>query len=123
VAAVAVSQEINSDLIPGIATAFCSGLSETGGTCGALNGAILAVSLVEGRRSTRDSRERVYAKTRRLVSSFQEAFQHTTCPDLLQLQLGTPEASAQYQARGLHQQCEQYIRQVTHTAVKLLQET
>ena len=69
-----------------------------------------------------DSRERVYAITQQLISTFQNAFQHTTCPDLLQLQLGTPQASAEYQSRGLHKQCEQYIRQITHTAVKLLQE-
>jgi len=82
----------------------------------------MAVSMLEGRRTTQDSRERVYAITRQLISTFQENFQHTTCPDLLQLQLGTPEASAEYQSRGLHSQCEQYIRLITHTAVKLLKE-
>ena len=78
--------------------------------------------MVEGRRTTQDSRERVYAVTRQLISTFQETFQHTSCPDLLKLQLGTPQASAEYQSRGLHKQCEQYIRLITHTAVKLLQE-
>jgi len=82
----------------------------------------MAVSMVEGRATTQDSRERVYAITKQLIRTFQENFQHTTCPDLLQLQLGTPQASAEYQSRGLHQQCEQYIRLITHASVKLLQE-
>ena len=83
----------------------------------------MAISMLEGRRTTQESRERVYAITRQLISTFEENFQHTTCPDLLQLQLGTPQTSAEYQSRGLHSQCEQYIRLITHTAVKLLQET
>jgi len=82
----------------------------------------MAVSMVEGRRTTLDSRERVYAITKQLITTFKENFQHTTCPDLLQLQLGSPAANAEYQARGLHTQCEQYIRLITHASVKLLQE-
>lgn len=77
--------------------------------------------MVEGRHTNQDSRASVYAKTRHLVNSFQEKFQATKCPDLLLLPLGTPEASAEYQARGLHKQCENYIRQITQVAVDLIQ--
>jgi len=120
-AAVADSQKIQSDLIPGIATAFCSGYAETGGTCGALNGAVLALSMIYGRRTNQDSRELVYAKTRQLVDAFEERFLATICPDLLQIKLGTPDASMEYQVRGLHKQCENYIRQITQVAVTLLE--
>ncbi len=121
-AAVAAQQGIESDLIPGIATAFCSGLSETGGTCGALTGGILALSMARGRRSTDDGREALYQHTRALISGFEQKFGAARCPDLIHIQLGTPEASAEYQARGLSTQCEQYIREVTEAAVSLLQE-
>lgn len=121
-AAVAASQGIKSNLIPGIATAFCSGFSETGGTCGALNGAVLAVSMVEGRRTIKDKRESVYGKTQQLVLIFQEKFQATKCPDLIQIELGTPRASEEYQTRGLHKQCETYIREMAYAAAELLQE-
>lgn len=40
---------IESDLIPRLATAFCSGVSRTCGDCGALIGAIMGVSLALGR--------------------------------------------------------------------------
>ena len=76
--------------------------------------------MVEGRRTNQDSRQSIYGKTRQLVNAFQDKFHATKCPDLLQLQLGTPEASAAYQARGLHTQCEIYIRQMTRLTVELL---
>lgn len=109
-------------MIPKIATAFCSGVAATGSTCGALNGAILALSMVQGRENADDNRERLYANTQALVNGFKEKFEHTKCPDLIQIQLGTPEASAEYQARGLSSQCEQYIRFTTQMAVELLAE-
>jgi len=78
--------------------------------------------MVEGRRTTKDKRESVYAKTQQLVHIFQDKFQATKCPDLLQIELGTPGASEEYQARGLHKQCETYIREMAYAAAELLQE-
>ncbi len=62
----------------------------------------------------------VYAMTQQLVQTFQDQFHTTKCTELLQLQLGTPEASSEYQERGLHKQCENYIRSITYAAVQLL---
>jgi C_GCAxxG_C_C family probable redox protein len=120
VAAVAAQQEIGSDLIPAVATAFCSGLAETGSQCGALSGGILALSMVQGRRSNGDNRELVYTNTRRLMDHFDRTFKARTCPDLIHIQLGTPAASEEYAARGLSSQCEQYIREVTKRTIELL---
>lgn len=78
--------------------------------------------MVEGRRNTKDKRESVYAKTQQLVQIFQDKFQATKCPDLLQIDLGTSGASEEYQARGLHKQCETYIREMTYAAAELLRE-
>jgi len=41
VLALAKAQGVESDLLPKVATAFCSGMSRTCGTCGALTGAIM----------------------------------------------------------------------------------
>ena len=38
--AIAESLDIRSDLIPRIATGFCSGVARTGGMCGAVSGAV-----------------------------------------------------------------------------------
>lgn len=45
VLALAKVQGIDSELLPKAATAFCSGMARTCGTCGALSGAIMRVGL------------------------------------------------------------------------------
>ena len=55
--AVAESLGIRSDIIPRIATGFCGGVSDSGGMCGAVSGAIMAIGLAAGRSSTEQSAE------------------------------------------------------------------
>ncbi len=43
VLALAKAQGVESGLLPKVATAFCSGMARTCGTCGALTGAIMGV--------------------------------------------------------------------------------
>ena len=66
--AIAESQGIHSDLIPRIATGFCSGISRTGGMCGAVSGAIMGINLVAGRNSPAESLEVSYALTQKIIS-------------------------------------------------------
>ncbi len=120
--AVAASQGIESELIPKIATAFCSGWAETNGPCGAMTGGVMGLSLCEGRANVGDGREKLYQKTQRLVQTFEAQFGNTNCTKLLQLQLGTPEASREYAARNLNVQCEGYVREAARLAVSLIAE-
>lgn len=53
--AVAEEKGIQSDLIPKIATVFCSGIARTSSQCGALSGAIIGINLLTGRNSTEES--------------------------------------------------------------------
>jgi hypothetical protein len=82
----------------------------------------MSVSMVLGRHTNQDPRDLVYSKTQFLVHTFQAEFQATRCPELLQLDLRSPGASAEYQARGLNKQCENYIRQISRVAAELLQQ-
>ena len=77
--------------------------------------------MVEGRRGIEDTREVLYAKTRTLMDNFSKKYGASNCPDLIHIQLGTPEASAAYQERGLKSQCEGYIREVTRKTIELLE--
>ena len=54
-AAIADHYGIASDLIPGIANGFCSGLARTCGPCGAVSGAILALNMMLGRSTAEAS--------------------------------------------------------------------
>jgi C_GCAxxG_C_C family probable redox protein len=120
--AAAIQQGIESDLIPKIATGFCSGVAQTGGMCGALSGGIMALSMVHGRGTNGDGRELVYEKTHRLVREFEDIFGSRNCSILLDLDLGTDEGQAAYKARNLYPQCEGYIREVGRLVEKLLAE-
>jgi C_GCAxxG_C_C family probable redox protein len=77
--AIAESQGIQSDLIPRIATGFCSGVSRTGGMCGAISGAIMGINLVAGRSSPADSLEVSYALTQELISRYERQFGSINC--------------------------------------------
>ena len=68
--AIAESQGIQSDLIPRIATGFCSGISRTGGMCGAVSGAIMGINLVAGRNSPAESLELSYTLTQKFIGRF-----------------------------------------------------
>ncbi len=54
---------MEQDVIPGIATAFGGGIGGTGSVCGALVGAVMAISLRHGRRDPSERDARAYALT------------------------------------------------------------
>jgi len=76
--------------------------------------------MIEGRDSIEDEREVLYQKANLLVDGFKQEFDHTDCPDLIQIDLKSPDASEKYNSRGLKSQCEGYIRFVTAQTVELL---
>jgi len=80
--ALADLQEIASPLVPGMATAFCGGMARTGGTCGALTGAVLGISLALGRSEQGEPREAVNAAVQQLVREFEQAFGYRNCDEL-----------------------------------------
>lgn len=99
--AVAEKNNIQSTLIPGIATGFCGGMSRTSGLCGALTGGIMALGMLYGRTSSDDSVYLVFALTERLVRGFEKAFGSRNCTDLLGCDIGTKEGEAVYYEKKL----------------------
>lgn len=109
--AAAEMRGIESDLIPKIATGFCSGVAQTGGMCGALSGAVMGLGLAHGRGDYQGDRVLLYENTQKLVTAFEGRFGSTNCSQLLDLDLGTEQGQADYQARNLNPQCEGYVRE------------
>ncbi len=77
--AIAESRGIHSDLIPLVATGFCSGMARTGGQCESVSGAIMAISLFTGREFPTESVEGNYALVRELIKRFEDQFGTTNC--------------------------------------------
>ena len=99
--AIAENQGIQSDLIPKIATGFCSGISRTGGMCGAVSGAIMGISLVAGRSSPSESIEFCYTLTQKLISLFEKQYGSVNCRQLIGCDLATEEGQRYFMENNL----------------------
>ena len=122
VLAIADGKGLRSDLIPKMATGFCSGLSRTCGMCGAVNGAIMAISLFHGRNSGKDSVDPVYTRARKLLEHFAKEFGSTNCRELTGCDLGTKEGLAYFKENDLRKKCIHYTEAATRMALTLIEE-
>ncbi len=120
--AVAEHKHIHSDIIPRIATGFCGGLAYTGGTCGAVSGGIMAISLYQGRNQPTDSKERCYQTVREFLVQFTTEFGEVNCQKLTGVQLGTPEGQATFKEKGLIKQGTEYVGEAVKMVLDLMEE-
>jgi C_GCAxxG_C_C family probable redox protein len=74
--------EIDSPLIPKIASGFGGGIARSQSLCGALTGSIMGLGLKFGRRSPEEERTIIYRRTEELVASFRERFRTEFCREL-----------------------------------------
>ena len=120
--AIAESQGIQSDLIPRIATGFCSGISRTGGLCGAVSGAIMGINLVAGRNSPAGSLELSYTLTQKLIGRFERQHGSVNCRQLIGCDLITEAGQRYFIENHLMESCLQYAEGATSMAVSLIAE-
>ena len=99
--AVAEKHNIQSDIIPGIASGFCGGMSRTDGLCGALVGGIMALGILYGRKSSEDSPKKIYALSERLVRDFEKHLGSRNCSDILGCDISTQEGESEFKAKNL----------------------
>jgi len=111
---------IACDLVPRIATGFCGGLARSGGMCGAVSGAVMALNVVLGRDAPDAPRDADYAAVRKLLSAFTERFGTVNCGELLGCDLDTPEGQAFYKENELSQRCRRYTEEAARMAADLL---
>ena len=115
--AVAEHQAMTCECIPKIATGFCSGLSRSGGMCGALTGAVLAVSLILGRDEASEPVDDCYRATKEMTDGFIEVFGADTCQSLTGCHLGTDEGQVRFRAENMHEQCLNFVAEATRLAL------
>lgn len=120
--AIAESQGIHSDLIPRIATGFCSGISRTGGMCGAVSGAIMGIGLVAGRNSPAESFEPTYTLVQQLIHAFDEQYGSVNCRQLISCDLATESGQHYFMENNLMESCLQYTEGATNITLSLIAE-
>lgn len=116
----AKAQGVESELVPKLATAFCSGMGRTCGPCGALTGAVMGVSLALGRTQKDDTVQAAYAVTQDLVREFESEFGARNCDQLLGCDLATPEGQVVFKENKLHERCKLYTGRAAEIAARLL---
>ena len=78
-----------------VSAAFGGGVGRTGGTCGVVTGALMALGLKYGATvADPAAKELTYAKARDFVAKFEARHGATDCADLLGVNIGTPEGQA-----------------------------
>ena len=121
VRAIAEAQGVESELIPKMATGFCSGMSRTCGTCGALTGGIMGVGMVLGRASSKESAQPAYEATQQLIREFEKEFGSRDCMALLDgCDLGTPEGQATFIRTGLAARCVRFTGAAAEMAARVI---
>jgi len=122
VLAVADELGVESELLPKVATAFCSGMGRMCGTCGALTGAIMGVGLALGRSEASESVQPSYAATQRLIREFEQEFGARDCHVLLGCDLNTPEGQATFRETRLGERCAKYTGKAAEIAARIISE-
>jgi C_GCAxxG_C_C family probable redox protein len=117
--AVAESQGIQSDLLPKIATGFCSGVARTGGQCGGLSGAIMGLGLLTGRSEPGEPVDEAYVRVQELVERFEEEFGSIHCQTLTGCHLGTEEGQAKFRESNQAEKCLTYVEEVTRMVLEM----
>jgi C_GCAxxG_C_C family probable redox protein len=87
--------ELENEAIPQIASGFAGGIGNTGAVCGAVVGAIMAISLKLGRADTMEGMLGNLAVAREFRRRFEAEMGNLTCRELTGLDLTTDEGMAQ----------------------------
>lgn len=121
VLAIAKAEGIASDLLPKIATGFCSGMARSYGICGALTGAMMGVSLVLGRSTSNEPVQPAYTATQRLIQAFEKEFGSRDCHALLGgCDLNTSEGQAMFKDQNLRHRCQEFTGKAAELAARIL---
>jgi C_GCAxxG_C_C family probable redox protein len=121
--AISESRGVHSDLIPKIAAGFCSGIARTAGMCGALTGAIMAVSMFTGRDSPTASIEDNYRAVRKTIALFEERCGSSDCFDLIGCRLDTPEGQQHFKDNKCIRACRRFTEEATAVALAVINAT
>ena len=109
-------------LLPRIATGFGGGIARNGDICGALAGAIMAISLAFGRNKPEESRDPCYQAVDRLYNDFMKTFGTCKCRELIGTDLKN-QAGREAVLNTIHQElCNSIVTWATRKAHEIIQE-
>lgn len=118
---VAEGKNIQSELIPRIATGFCGGIARTSGICGAVSGAVMAISIYYGRSLPDEPIDKSYIPIQKIVELFKNKFGSTNCRELTGCDLATEEGRKRFFAMDMLERCRGYTEEATKMAMSIIE--
>ena len=116
--------EIDSDLIPKIATGFGGGISRQGYVCGAVSGVVMGFGLKYGRNSPEELRAHTYNRVVEFYKRFQEKFGSIICKELSGCDLSNIEGLRKFREENIHEQrCRYFVGRAIEIFMSLINET
>jgi len=96
-----------------VAGAFGAGMGRTGGTCGAVTGALMVIGLMHAktRKGDDDSREKIYVLAQEFMEAFLERNGSFPCRSLLGVDVSTPEGMSEVRKKDLFRTaCPKFVK-------------
>ena len=112
---------VETNLIPRIATPFCSGMARTRGVCGAVTGCMMGIGLAAGRDESGQDEDHVYALTGQFLELFRNEHGTMACEELTGCDLGTDEGQVAFREGNLEAYCAGIVEQATTWTVSILE--
>lgn len=118
--AVCQELELDSKLVPRIATAFGGGIGRTGAVCGAVVGGTMAIGIRHGREQPSQPRDHAYALAQEFRRHFEDEMGSISCRELTGLDLTTAEGLQRFRISDLPKTVCRRARGVAFRAVMQL---
>ena len=112
--------DVESELIPKIATGLGAGFSLNGLTCGSMSGAVMAIGIKYGRKSNDESPQVAWSKVDSFVKAFKERWGATSCMELTGLDIKTDEGFKEYYKNVHDYACTERVKFAVGKAAELL---
>lgn len=119
--AIAQWRGVESELIPGIATGFCSGMARTCDTCGVVTAGIMALGLCCEQREPGESPDALYALVQDFKKQFLEKHGSINCRELTGLDLSTDAGKAAYKEQDCYGKCRTYVADACMIVAELVE--
>jgi len=94
--AVALENNVDTAMLPAIATGFCGGMSRHAEMCGAVTGGIMGLGLIFGRNTVENTTQTCYETVTEFLKEFKALHGSLNCKDLIGYDLGVAEELEQF---------------------------
>ncbi|MBN2105644.1 C_GCAxxG_C_C family protein [bacterium] len=119
--AVAEHYQIQSDIIPKIATGFCGGMALKDGYCGALTGGVLAINIISGRKDPDIAVDTNFRLVQQFLERFHNKYHSRYCTEILQCNLSRAEELTRFRSSDMIETCKQVVEETTGMVIEVLQ--